>query len=135
MKSRRWIALVAIGLCSIAAAALLTLLHGFGFGSIPPLLAGSLLAWAGIQRAVRPAANAKTNAGAGVLRWMNKVPKEVALLAGMAVLSTGLALTVSHGFSVSLLPLLGSGTALTITSYRRFKQSPAGLVNSESAAR
>jgi|HubBroStandDraft_4_1064222.scaffolds.fasta_scaffold272625_1 hypothetical protein len=135
MKSRRWMALIAIGLCSVAAAAGLTLLHGFGFGSLPPALAGSLLVWAGIRRAVRPAANAKADASTMVFRWMSKVPKEIALLAGMAVLSTGLALSVSRGISVSVLPLLGSGTALTITSYRRFSHSAARCANSESTVR
>jgi hypothetical protein len=130
-----WVILVAIGLCSITAGIVLTIVHGFGFGSVPPLVAGSLLAWSGIQRAIRPAAGKRSSVGSSLRRQLTKIPKEIALLMGMAIASTGLVLTVAHGFSVSLLPLLGSGTALTITSSRRFLHQGADLASSGQARR
>jgi hypothetical protein len=115
-----WLVLVAIGLVSVIAGIVLTVMHGFTAGSIPPLLAGSMLAWSGVQRAIRPAATGQSSASSILRRLFGKIPKELALLIGVAILGTGLTLTASHGFSVSLLPLLGSGTAWTITSFRRF---------------
>jgi hypothetical protein len=123
--------LVAIGLCSITAGIVLTMVHGAGFGSLPPLLAGSVLTWTGIQRALRPTGNKRANLASTAQRWLMKLPKEAALLAGMSILSTGLVLTLSHGFSLNLLPLLGSGTAFTVTACRRFLHSPAPPVTTK----